>query len=308
MEGVLGLLLLLFIGAAIYWLALVVLTARTLTHPSRQTYASAVARGRPGDPSELDEPRGFETWTLQSQGRELAVWDVAGEVEDGPVAIMTHGWGSGKVHSIRRLSLLASLCSRVIFWDMPGHGESGGRCTLGILETADLRALIDRVRDNRPLVLCGSSMGSAVTIAAAAGANGIARVIVEAPYRLPVTPARNVMRFQRSPIWFNLKPALAYIGLASTGRWTGPGLTGPNRQPFDRAAFAARLTCPLLVLHGDADPTCPIEDGRKIAEACPQGRFVEIPGGTHQNLWKNPPCRAMMEREYTNAIAAIAQT
>ena len=304
----LGLLLLIAIGGILYWLLLVFLTARTLTHPARQTYASAVSRSRAGDPSELDEPREFEAWTLRSQGRDLAVWDVKGSAEDGPVAIVTHGWSSGKVHAIRRLPLLCGLCSRVVFWDMPGHGESGGRCTLGVLETNDLLAIIERVGHDRPIVLCGSSMGSGVSIAAAVRSEHVSLVIVEAPYRLPVTPARNVMRFQRSPVWLNLKPALAYVGLAASGRWTGPGLVHADGPVFDRATLAAELTCPLLVLHGDEDPTCPTADGREIAEACRNGRFVEIPGGTHQNLWKDAGCRATMEREYTNAITAVTRS
>lgn len=307
MESVLGLLLLLAIGAVLYWLMLVVLTARTLTHPPRQTYASAVSRGQFGDPSELDEPREFEAWTLRSQGRDLSVWDVPGEVPDGPIAIVTHGWASGKVNSIRRLPLLAGLCSRVVFWDMPGHGESGGRCTLGVQETEDLLAIIERVGDERPIVLCGSSMGSGVSISAGVRADKVAQVIVEAPYRRAPTPAANVMHFKRAPVRFVLGPALAYVGIAACGRWTGPNLTRDKDHPFDREVLASRLRCPLLVFHGDADPTCPIEDGRAIAEASPQGRFVEVPGGTHQNLWKDEACRAIMEREYTNAITAIAK-
>lgn len=303
----LGLLLLLAIGAALYWLMLVVLTTRTLTHPPRQTYASAVARGQPGDPGELDEPRAFEVWTIRSQGRDLSVWDVPGDVRDGPVAIVTHGWASGKVNSIRRLPLLAGICSRVVFWDMPGHGQSGGRCTLGVREPEDLLAIIERVGQDRPIVLCGSSMGAGVSISAGVRASGVAQIIVEAPYRRAPTPARNVMGFKRAPVRFVLGPVLAYVGLIASGRWTGPGLGRGKDKPFDREILAAGLRCPLLVLHGDADPTCPIEDGRAIAKASPRGRFVEVPGGTHQNLWKDEACRAIMEREYTNAIAALAK-
>lgn len=304
MERVFGLFVLLAVGGALYWLLLVFLTARTLTRPSRQTYASAIARGQPGDPSELDLPRQFEAWTIKSRGRDLAVWDVAGEKPNGPVAIVTHGWSSGKVNSIRRLPHLASLCSRVVFWDMPGHGESGGVCTLALLEPEDLLTLIERVGNERPIVLCGASMGTGVSIAAALRAESVAQVIVEAPYRMPATPARNVMRFQNSPVLLNLKPALACVGIMACGRWTGSGLEPSGGPPFDRAKLAADLPCPLLVLHGNADPTCPIEDGRAIAAACPNGRFVEVPGGTHQNLWKDAACRAIMEREYTDAFAA----
>jgi pimeloyl-ACP methyl ester carboxylesterase len=299
--------LLLAIGAVLYWLMLVVLTARTLTHPPRQTYASAVARGQPGDPGEFDEPREFEAWTIRSQGRDLSVWDVSGDNADGPVAIVTHGWASGKVNSIRRLPVLSRLCSRVVFWDMPGHGDSSGRCTLGVQEPDDLLAIIERVGNEKPIVLCGSSMGSGVAIAAGVCADNVVQVIVEAPYRFPPTPAANVMRFKRAPVRFVLGPALAYVGIAACGRWTGPNLEWRTDRPFDRKVLASRLGCPLLVFHGDADPTCPIEDGRAIAKASPQGKFVEIPGGNHQNLWKNEACRAIMEREYTNAITTLAK-
>lgn len=308
LVSVAGLLLLLFIGGVFYWLGIVAWTTRTLTHPPRQTYAAAVARARAGDPGELDEPRQFEAWTLRSQGRDLAVWDLPGDDPEGPVAIVTHGWASGKVNSIRRAPVLTAQCSRVVFWDMPGHGDSGGRCTLGVREPEDLVALAERVADDRPIVLCGSSMGTGVSIAAALRLPGVALVIVEAPYRRAATPAANVMRFKGAPVQFNLGPALSYVGIAACGRWTGPELSTCREQPFNREVLAARLACPLLVLHGDADPTCPIEDGRAIAAASPQGRFVEIPGGTHQNLWTNAACRAIMEREYTDAIRAVARS
>ena len=307
MQGVPGLLLLLALGGLMYWFVLVAWTIRSLQRPPRQTYASAVARGRAGDPGELERPRDFTAWTLRSQGRELAVWEITGDTKDGPVAIVTHGWGSGKVNALVRVPLLATLCSRVIVWDLPGHGESGGVCTLGLHECRDLLNLIERVGSDKPVVLCGSSMGAGVNIAAASRCEGVALVIAEAPYRLAPTPARNVMRLRKAPTTINLMPALAWIGLRSTGRWTGPSLDTAEGA-FDRAALAAELLRPLLVLHGDADATCPLEDGNAIAAACPHGEIVEISGGTHHNLWKDAACRATMDREYTAAIRDVASS
>ncbi|NRA58447.1 MAG: alpha/beta hydrolase [Phycisphaerales bacterium] len=300
-----GLLALLAVGGGLYWLVLVGWTVHALRKPPRQTYAAAVSRSRAGEPSELDDSREFTTWNLQSQGRGLVAWDIPGDVRDGPVAIVTHGWGSGKVNTLVRVPTLVRLCSRVVLWDQPGHGESRGACSLGVLERQDLLAIIERVGNDRPIVLIGSSMGAGVSIAAASESEDVALVIAEAPYRVPPTPARNVMRRRHAPITLNLLPALSWIGLVSTRRWTGPSLTISPDQPFDRAAIAAGLNCPLVVIHGDLDETCPLEDGREIAEACPKGRFVEIPGGTHQNLWKEEALRATMEREYHDAITAL---
>lgn len=306
MSSVGGLILLLALGGLLYWLSLVLWTVRALSRPPRQTYASAVARGRPGEPSELDTPLDFVQTTISRAGRELSVWDVEGLCPNGPVAIVTHGWGSGKVNALVRMPLLASLCSRVLLWDQPGHGESAGVCTLGTAEVEDLLRIIEEAGADRSLVLCGSSMGAGVSIAAAARTDRVDLVIAEAPYCLARTPARNVMRSRRAPVALNLSPALCVIGWRGTGRWTGPGLSMSKSEPFDRAMLASRLACPLVVFHGDADTTCPPADGRAIARACPQGRFVEISGGTHRNLWKEPACRATMEREYTTAIGSIA--
>lgn len=299
--------MLLALGGLIYWLALVGWTYRTLTRPPRQTYAAAVAKGRPGDPGELDAPLAFESWSLQGPSGGMNIWDVPGHAPGGPVAIVTHGWGSGKVNALKRVPLLAGLCSHVVLWDMPGHGESGGTCTLGLCEAQDLLALIERLGEDRPIVLCGSSMGAGVSIEAAAGSKAVALVVAEAPYRLAPTPARNVLRSRHAPTALNLSPALTLVGLLATGRWTGPGLNASKGVPFDRAHHAARLACPLVVLHGDADTTSPIEDGRAIAHAAARGQIVEIPGGTHHNLWKDAPCRATMERAYTDAIADLAR-
>jgi pimeloyl-ACP methyl ester carboxylesterase len=41
------------------------------------------------------------------------------------------------------------------------------------------------------------------------------------------------------------------------------------------------LDVPSLVVHGDADPLVPVENGRKIASAIPGARFLEIPGMGH---------------------------
>jgi pimeloyl-ACP methyl ester carboxylesterase len=57
-----------------------------------------------------------------------------------------------------------------------------------------------------------------------------------------------------------------------------------NFDRYDRAAQAAQLQCPLLVLHGSDDPICPTSAGKAIADAAKYGRYVEIAGGEHGGL------------------------
>ncbi len=280
-----GLATLLLIGLALTWAICIAGTILVLTRPARRTYASAVARGRPGEPSELDTPLGFTEWTLDPEG--CPVWDIAGLDPSGPVIVMTHGWADSRVGSLVRIPAFADLASRIVVWDLPGHGEAPGSCRLGTREPELLKRLLDRVSpgdvNHPPAILYGWSLGAGVSIAAAtdpAYAQRIAGIIAEAPYRLPKTPARRVLHLRRLPVRPVVPPAFALLGLRF-------GL-GPSWRGFDRAAYAKALDCPLLVLHGAEDEVCPIEDGRAIAEAAPKGELLEIPRGSHNTLWTDP--------------------
>ena len=280
-----GLATLLLIGLALTWAICIAGTIVVLTRPPRRTYASAVAKGRPGEPSELDTPLEFTEWKLEPEG--CPVWDITGLDPSGPVVVMTHGWADSRVGALVRIPAFAGLASRIIAWDLPGHGEAPGACRLGTQEPELLKRLLDRVVQGdgaRPLLfLYGWSLGAGVSIAAAtdpAFAGRIAGIIAEAPYRLPKTPARRVLHLKRLPVKPVVPPAFALLGLRFG--------VGPGWRAFDRAEFARALSCPLLVLHGAEDEVCPIEDGREIAKAAPAGKLLEITGGNHNTLWTDP--------------------
>lgn len=303
-ESPTGLAILLLEGLGVCVVAAVGYAAWTLTHPPRRTYASAVARGRPGHPGELPRALGeaklaYESWTFRSRGRDLPVWDIPGGAPGGPAVIFSHGWGDSRIGGLTRLGEFLPLASRVVMWDMPGHGEAPGTCSLGTREVEDLLVLIERVSDPaRGVVLVGWSLGAGVSICAAARANekpapgrgiphqkhgAVLGVVAEAPYRLPWTPARNVMRLRGLPWRWNIGAVFAILGvvLRAGVRW----------GKFDRAEHAARLGCPLLVLHGSEDSVCPVGDGREIAAAAVDGVFVEVQKGQHVGLWTEAPAK-----------------
>jgi uncharacterized protein len=281
-----GILILLSIGLVLLWAGIVASTAWMLTRPPRRTYASAVARGRPGDPAELASPLSFESWTFRSStGTELPAWDVQGNDPAGALVVLTHGWADSRIGALARLSSLVPVASRVILWDLRGHGHAPGTCSLGPRERDDLAALLEHLggpenrgrRDAPPVVLYGWSLGAGASLEVAAKQTTIAGVIAEAPYRLRATPARNVLAARGLPWRFTLGPALwcAAPLLALRGQYRG----------FDRARAASQLSCPLLVLHGSEDLVSPIEDGREIAAAAPRGTLIEIDGAGHNDLW-----------------------
>lgn len=275
-----GLVILLAIGLALLIAAMILYTARTLTCPPRRTYANAVARGRPGDPSELASPHTFDCWSFRSGRHEFPVWDVPCDNPDGPVVILIHGWADSRIGGLARLPFLSSAASRVILWDLRGHGDAPDICRLGTAEVDDVTALIDHLQLKAPPVLFGWSLGAGVALAAASRA---AAVIAESPYRFADTPARNVIRARGLPWQLTLQPALALLNLRFGGRL--------SRSRFDRARLAMEAPCPILILHGELDEVCPIEDGRDIAAAA-HARLAVIPNGHHNDLWTDPDLAA----------------
>jgi pimeloyl-ACP methyl ester carboxylesterase len=292
------------VGLIIFCTALPTVTYRGLIRPPRRTYASAVARGRPGDPGEISPADGgpleFREWEFQSRGVTLKVWDVRGECDNGPCFVMTHGWGDSKVGALSRIAALRSVGSRFIAWDLRGHGESGGSSTLGAIEHDDLMQLITQIRTESPLVLMGWSMGAGISMEVAARHPiGVHAVVSEAPYRLAVTPARNMLKGMGLPAGLNLSTALCIIGMCSKRSFFGG-----DPQPFDRCFWSGALTCPLLVLHGDCDEISPIEDGRDIAGAAKRGTFVTMEGIGHDGMWTNSTSREIGLRSVRDMLPA----
>ena len=299
-----GLLILLAAGLLLGWLLLVLFTCWILTHPPRRSYAHAVARNLPGDPSEItvtlaggSTQRGlpFTQWSFVARDAMLPVWDVQGLSPTGPTIIITHGWGDSRVMMLPRLAALAPLASRIILWDLPAHGDAPtGSFTLGAEETRDLLALFAHITETpgaspvARIILYGFSLGAGLSIHAAHAMSqtkiknqtapaAMLAVIAESPYRFPITPARNVLRMRALPFRTNIAPALALFR-ARFGLWF-------RDKNFDRAAMP--LDAPLLLLHGEHDPICPLKDSRDIA-AARNAPLTIIPGGGHNNLWTDP--------------------
>ncbi len=322
-----GLLILLFVGWLVGLLLLTAHTAWMLTHPPRRTLGYAVARNLPSTPAEVhlshngsDQALDFSEWLLRiDAGADLPIWDIRGLNAAGPILIITHGWSDSRVVMLARAAALAPHAARVILWDLPRHGDAErsspavpnaarARFTLGLREHLWLRSLIDTIRlgdPATPVVLYGYSLGAGLSIAAAAdepadSPRRIASVIAEAPYRVPITPARNVLRQAALPHRINLPLAMLLIGarLGQRSSW----LQHEHAGGFDRRDLAARLAVPLLILHGSDDAICPIHDARAIA-AAHDATLIELPGGGHLDLWTNPDHASTCNRHIAPFLA-----
>jgi len=279
----LGLLQLLTIGALGFWIITVLYTAWSLLHPPKRTYAYALHRGHPGDPSELDTPLDYEQIEFSSNNQTLTAWKIKALNPSGPRLLLIHGWGSSSIGALKRIPHITNLASEIITLDLPGHGESTGTSQMGATEHTDIDTLLSSLDESKPTIIYGWSMGAGIALRLARDykdQHNIKAVIAESPYTHAITPARNVIHLRGLPIKFNLKPAIALIG---TLKGLGPKWTG-----FDRTQIAKDLQVPLLIIHGTEDPVSPIADAKAITAASPNATLLEIEHAGHNNIWTTP--------------------
>lgn len=247
-----------------------------IVRPSRETFAVALGKGLPTDPSELELSAEEVTFHLPDK-HITPGWIIKGDRPDGPTVLLLHGHGGSIYSSLRFAEHLVRYAGHVVVFDWPAHGGcSANWMTCGMREPSDAIAVLDGLPQplrDRPVVLFGYSLGGQIAIKTAAEFPRFAGVIVDGAYRRWDTPVRLRMKRWSMP----RVPIVQLVG----GLF---GLTGLIKG-FDRAEYAKRIAVPMLLLHGTEDRICPIDEGRELAEAAPDARFVAIEGGWHNRLF-----------------------
>jgi len=279
----LGLLQLFLLAYALLVTLLTLSLYRAMRQPGRFTYAAALARGYTAEPAEL----GLDATAItlrDARGHDTPAWRINGRNPDGPIVIMLHGFARSRYSTLELAPFFAPHAATLILPDLPGQGESAARkSAAGVTEYRDVLAFAAQVRDGaRPIVLYGRSMGAGVALAAAAHEPGaFAGVLGEGIYRTWHGPIRNRLRLRRWPA----EPMVTLAGLLF--RLLVHGLAD-----FDRAALAARVRCPLLLMHGSDDAVCLPTDAEQIAAAAePHSQLIIFPGAMHLNLHIHDPTR-----------------
>ena len=138
-------------------------------------------------------------------------------------------------------------------------GSSGQPSEQGLLRDAAAAYAFTAARYSAErIVVWGFSLGSGVAVALAAE-QPVGKLILEAPYTSIADVAGSVFRF--APV-----------------RWL-------MRDPFHSDQRIARVTAPLLIMHGARDPTIPISFGERLfALAHEPKQFVRFPEGGHNDL------------------------
>jgi pimeloyl-ACP methyl ester carboxylesterase len=252
------------------------------------------------------------TASLSIAGNTIA-YDVIGQ---GPLVVLAHGIGDSR-HSYRFLApALAAAGYQVANMDIRGCGESSlgweGYSRTDI--AGDMIALLRHL--GSPAVIVGQSIsGGAATIAAATAPDLITGAIELAPFtRKQPMDLGGLLRAKRFRAGYtqlgmtmfmgSMKAWKKYLDLAYPTKpadWDRElarietTLGEPGRMkalqamcqanPGDAGAQLANVTCPVLVIEGDADPDWadPRAEGEKIIAELPAGRgeLVVLDGVGH---------------------------
>lgn len=158
---------------------------------------------------------------------------------------MLHGWSRSRIDSLRRIAPYQDRVRQLVLMDLRGHGDSAvARASMCGNEVRDIVAIVkslSQAKPGEPLILVGHSLGAALAIRAAAlSESAVSGVVAYSPYSTIRQPLAGRLSQHRLP-----SAALAYCAQLVLHCWGG------RETPTELAA--ARLSCPLLVVHGEQD-------------------------------------------------------
>lgn len=197
----------------------------------------------------------------------------------GPVVVIAHGF----TNATRKPSTQAVITgfarhSAVVAMDFRGHGDSGGRSTVGRDETLDLDAAVRfaRAAGHWPVTVAGFSMGGSVAIRHAAGGaerpDGL--VAVSSPSRWYIRetgPMRRVHWLLENPLG------------GAVGRTLGIRLGVPwEVVPPSPVEMIGDVHVPVLIVHGTADHYFGVDHALVLHRAATTGAAPDA------QLWLEP--------------------
>jgi hypothetical protein len=196
---------------------------------------------------------------------------------ESPLVILFHGYAGEKTGTLNEAKVFRELGLSVLLVDFRGSGDSSeSYTTIGHDEAEDVAAAVHYAKASLPhskLVLYGISMGAAAELGAVhrCGVQPDA-IIAEAVFDRMLVAARHRFELMGVPAF----PASQLLVL--WGGWQF-GFNGFGNNPVE---FAASVRCPILFLHGGADPRAHPSEARQVFDAVPGPKwFKEFPGIGH---------------------------
>lgn len=214
--------------------------------------------------------------------------------QDGPAALLVHGWGtdSSSMHGL--VAPLRASGYRVAAFDAPRHGVSPGtRATMGQFVRAT-GAVLDALGDVR--VIVAHSLGSIAAVGALAQRQEppVDCLVLVAPAGSVAGVlerwSRNELRLRR-PIVERIYQELHRHNGVPVSHW-------------DIVGLGAGLRCPVMVIHDPHDDVVPFTEAKTLAAGLPDARLTAMAGHGHLGILMAPAVKDLI----AGFIASHART
>ncbi len=212
-----------------------------------------------------------------TDGLRLKGWFFASKVTPARATVIFFHGNGGNITNVGWLGeQLAARNFDVLVFDYRGYGMSEGVTSdeSGLYADADASYEYVRQRGSQPerIVLYGQSLGTTAVVDLASRRQ-CGAIILESGLSSASDMASQVLPWM--PRW------LHFLG----------------RNRFESARKLARVTCPVLVTHGDPDPEIPAAQGRKLFSAANEPRKLLIFPGAGHNVFGS------QGKSYLNSLA-----
>ena len=267
------LLMLVFAGG---WVKLMHMQAMAFAHPARTV------------PEMTPNQAGIAHWEAvtfeAADGISLKGWYIPPD-ENGAALVFVHGLAGNRGDYLPEAARLSQLGYGALLFDLRNHGDSGGDATsMGAHEVRDVQAafvfLAAQPDVNSDCIgIFGGSMGGATAIRAMTQIPDARVLVIDSAYTSVVDVISDGIQNQVGIPGF---PS-AQIILWMTGREVDADLF--SVRPIDDIGELGR---PILLMHGEADPTIPVSHARELFVAAQEPKILHIvPSGGHGHMMQS---------------------
>lgn len=230
-----------------------------------------------------------------------------GEAGGDTCVVLVHGFNAYRTKPKVRI-LAEGIAKRfpVLTFDLRGHGQSGGWCTGGELESLDVHAAVGfaRARGFTKVVTVGASLGGIAVIRAAAtrspGGDADAVVAISTPARWGTSDTKAVRRMT----WIFTSP----VGRRVVRRLFGTRIDLQWGNPDPPVEAITKIRAPILIIHGLDDHFFAAADAEVLHDRAPEPkRLLLIERFGHAEDGFTEPFAAQLITEIEDLLATIPE-
>lgn len=255
-----GVLSVITIASVLVWTQLPAIGAGGLLHPGRRAVTHAPPAGCAASAFTGAGGVALRGWTCTPTG------PVRGTI------VYLHGIADNRTNALGIVDRFLPHGFRVVAYDGRAHGESGGDiCTYGFYEKDDLHRVIDTLPGG-PVVLIGTSLGAAIALQEAADDPRVKTVVAAETF----SDLRTIAT-ERAPFVYTHGAIDRAFALAEAEANFHVDDVSPVRA-------AARITVPVLLIHGMADVSTPPAHSERVRAALTSpSELILVPGARHNH-------------------------